>query len=861
MKNKLIIGFMSLAMAITAVATPIGENISGVFDSVSISANAEISDDFEDESVWDFDFEELDDGTAEITAYTGSATELTIPATLYGKKVTSIGDYAFYKCDSVVNITIPNGVKSIGDNTFFNCQNLKKISISDSVKSIGESAFFYCNNLAEVKLGKNITNIGDSAFFNCTSLTNITIPNSVTSIGYATFEECHNLISVTIPNSVTTIGEAAFWNCESLTNITIPNSVTNIEYGAFGGCTSLTSISIPSNATSINNDAFEYCSSLTDINVDSNNKNYSSQDGIFFNKNKTELIQYPIGNLRASYTVPNSVTNIRNNAFEHCSNLKNITISNNVKSIGESSFESCDNLTNVTIENGVTSIGDCAFMNCTNLVSITIPNSVKSIGNSAFRFCYRLKNVTIPNNGVNIGEIAFLDCLNLKNVVIPKTAKIDNCAFGYFNTVFDEQGRPTGGGGIWKDDNFPFKIQCYSGSAGEKYAIDNGFDYELLDQPTHTHKYTSKVTKQPTCTSTGVKTFSCSCGDRYTETIAKVAHKYSTSWTTDKIATCSSEGSKSHHCAVCGAKNDITVIPKIDHKYTTTVVVPTCIAKGYTEHKCSACGTSYKDNETAITSHKYSNWTTTKSATCTVTGTQERACSVCGKTETKTIAKISHSYKATVVKPTYSAQGYTLHKCSVCGANYKDNYKAKLTLANITKANLKSSANAVKMSWNKVSGATGYRVYKYNTSTKKWQTVANIKGTSYTFSKLKSGTTYKFTVRAYKTVSGKTYLSPKYKTFTSSTNPATVSFKVTGGSKKTTVKWNKVTGATGYKVYYKTSKNGKWIGLKTTNNKTTSYTKTGLKKGKTYYFTVKAYRKVGNTTYNGAFTTKSVKVK
>lgn len=180
--------------------------------------------------------------------------------------------------------------------------------------------------------------------------------------------------------------------------------------------------------------------------------------------------------------------------------------------------------------------------------------------------------------------------------------------------------------------------------------------------------------------------------------------------------------------------------------------------------------------------------------------------------------------------------------------------------ANITKVSFTTSANAVKMSWNKVSGATGYRVYKYNTSTNKWQGVANTKGMSYTFSKLKSGTTYKFTVRAYKTYDGKTYLSPKYSTFTSSTNPAAVNFTLSTSSKKATVKWNKVTGATGYKVYYKTSANDKWIGLKTTDNKTTSYTKTGLTNEKTYYFTVKAYRTVGGKTYNGAYTTKTIKV-
>lgn len=506
-----------------------------------------------------------------------------------------------------------------------------------------------------------------------------------------------------------------------------------------------------------------------------------------------------------------------------------------------------------------------------------------------------------------------------------------------------------------------------------------------------THEYSEKVTKYPTCTASGIKTYTCyMCSNSYTDTIPATGHKYSLDWTVDVQPTCKSEGSKSHHCTVCGAKKDTTVIPKSEHKYSVKITkAATCTETGLKTYTCSVCKDSYTETIPAK-GHNYCSWAITKAATCTADGIKSRKCSFCGKTESQTIAKTGHNfittvikaatctetginkiacsvcgesrtenvyakghnYSTEVVKPSYEAQGCTIHTCSVCGDSYNDNYtdqlvtsnisKVKFTTssnavtmlwdkaagvtgyrvykyntstkkwqgiantkntsytftklnsgkiysftirayteengkkylspkyttfktttnpANITKINFKSSANAVKMSWNKVSGATGYRVYRYNTSTKKWQRIANIKGTSYTFSKLKAGTTYKFTVRAYKTVSGKTYLSPKYKVFTSSTNPATVSFKVTGGSKKATVKWYKVTGATGYKVYYKTSKNGKWIGLKTTNNKTTSYTKTGLKKGKTYYFTVKAYRTVGGKTYNGSYTAKSVKVK
>ena len=184
-------------------------------------------------------------------------------------------------------------------------------------------------------------------------------------------------------------------------------------------------------------------------------------------------------------------------------------------------------------------------------------------------------------------------------------------------------------------------------------------------------------------------------------------------------------------------------------------------------------------------------------------------------------------------------------------------------LSNVTGFKTSStSTNAIKLKWNKVSGADGYIIYRYDNSKKSWVRVAKGKyNGTYTVKKLKAGTSYKFAVKAYKTVSGKEITSASYPQLTTSTNPTTVSFKLTAGTKKVSVKWSKVTGASGYKVYYKTSKNGSWKTLKTCNNKTTSYTKTKLTKGKTYYFTVKAYRKLNGKTYNGSYTTKSIKSK
>lgn len=187
-------------------------------------------------------------------------------------------------------------------------------------------------------------------------------------------------------------------------------------------------------------------------------------------------------------------------------------------------------------------------------------------------------------------------------------------------------------------------------------------------------------------------------------------------------------------------------------------------------------------------------------------------------------------------------------------------YPQASSVTKLTKVSgIKSSCSdgSVKLSWNKVSGAQGYIVYQY--IDQNWTRLDKITGTSYNVKNLASGKTYWFAVKAYKNVNGKEVSSVSYDTYKTTTKPTKVDFTLTSGSGKATLKWNNVSGATGYIVYYKTSAKGSWQKLKTT--KSTSFSKTGLSKGKTYYFTVKAYKNYNGVTYNGAYTEKSVKIK
>ena len=387
-----------------------------------------------------YTYEVSKDGTIIITGCVESTKgAITIPSEIDGKSVTSIGGKAFWGCTGLTSIIIPDSVTSIGGKAFCVCSGLTSITIPDSVTSIGYGAFDGCSGLTSITIPNSVTSIGRETFQDCSGLTSITIPNSVTSIGDDAFEDCRSLTSITIGNSVTSIGDRAFDGCSGLTSITIPNSVTSIGYLAFGGCHSLTSVTIPDSVTSIGGCAFSCCSSLTSItisnsvtsigscafgecrsltsiNVASDNNYYSSNNGILFNKKKTELIRFPSRKSQTSYTIPNSVTSIGSEAFYGCTGLTSITIPNSVTSIGDLAFYDCTGLTSITIPNSVTSIGYWTFDGCSSLTSITIPDGVTSIGDMDFGGCSGLTSITIPNSVTSIGDSAFYGCTGLKDV-------------------------------------------------------------------------------------------------------------------------------------------------------------------------------------------------------------------------------------------------------------------------------------------------------------------------------------------------------------------------------------------------------------------------------------------------------------
>ena len=290
-----------------------------------------------------------------------------------GDKVTIIEKETFQNCYSLENINLPNGLESIGYNAFSNCSKLKEINLPNGLTSLGECAFSYCKNLKEISIPKNIQRIGYNTFISCENLTKVNINNGLLSIGNDAFNGCYSIKEINLPNSITSIGmesfmncaslqnvilpqniiaieKACFANCSSLQNITIGENIEKIEVQAFAGCESLKYINIPARVKDIGTYAFYGCNKLETIKIDRNNPNYIIQDGVLYNKDKTELISI-INNRQSQFTVPDTVVTIKQGAFRGNEFFKTIYLNENIKRIENFAFADCTQLTDIYLEN------------------------------------------------------------------------------------------------------------------------------------------------------------------------------------------------------------------------------------------------------------------------------------------------------------------------------------------------------------------------------------------------------------------------------------------------------------------------------------------------------------------------------
>jgi len=354
---------------------------------------------------------------------------------------------------------------------------------------------------------------------------------------------------------------------------------------------------------------------------------------------------------------------------------------------------------------------------------------------------------------------------------------------------------------------------------------DNQFWYfcdmngNVVNPAPHTHSYGAWYDKtKPTCTSAGVQEQKCSCGATKTRETAALGHSWG-GW--------------------------------------ATATKPTCTAQGVEQRTCSRCSKAETRYITALGHNYSSEWTIDKQATCSAEGSKSKHCTRCdAKTEVTVIPKTAHSYKTTVVAPTLTAQGYTLHECTVCHYSYKDSYTSQITLPAVTGVKVKTQGStSLTLAWDKNASANGYVVEQYKGG--KWTQITKTASNavvSYTVSGLAADTTYTFRVRAYKTAAGKTIYS-EYARLAAKTRIANVgTFKgSTVSDSAVKLDWSKNDKASGYII--EQYKGGKWTALATTkNNATLTFTVKGLASATVYSFRIKSFRTVNDKTDYSEYT-------
>ncbi len=374
-------------------------SIAVVLLSIALTANAYVTiDDI---------FYNIENGEASVTygesAYYNSSRyigDITIPESIsLGNDtypVTSIGNYAFYQCDRLTSVSLPNSIKDIQDYAFTACVALTGIEIPNSVSSIGNYAFYRCNGINSLDIPKSVASIGNDAFSECKGLIEISIdPHSNLYIGADAFQYCSNLKYVkttdiakwcgirfetkkpdrTLPslgsNPCDNTYATLYLGTKKITSLEIPDGITEIKDCAFIGCNDITSVTLPSSVKSIGKYAFYGCS-------------------------------------LSSITIPNSVKSIGEGVFQCCSITDLDFWPKAVTIIPKEAFSYCYKLTSLCIPEGVTAVGAEAFSGCSNLTDLTVPTTLESLGLNVFKGCTSLSTVTW--NAVSCNNfISYLD--------------------------------------------------------------------------------------------------------------------------------------------------------------------------------------------------------------------------------------------------------------------------------------------------------------------------------------------------------------------------------------------------------------------------------------------------------------------
>ena len=809
---------------------------------------------------------------------------------IFENGTTEISSHLFEKCTGLEEINIPDSVTEIEDSAFSGCVNLSKVNIPDTVTIIGEYAFDSCTNLTNVTLSKNLEHMEGRAFGNCEKITKIEIPKSLEWCGstlydYGPFGDCTGLKTVIFENGTTKILGHLFEKCTGLEEINIPNTVTVIENSAFSGCTKLEQVNFSNKLTKIESYGFYGCTSLKKITLpDSIN---SIENNIF--QNCTSLIEVHLSNILKEIPVssfegckklttinfPSTLTTIGDSAFYGCESLPEAILPSGVEKIESNAFKNCKSLKKAVVPDTVSSIGSSAFYGCEALTDITLGSKLKKIDNQTFYGCAALPSIMIPYNVTTIGDSAFVNCTKLTQITVPRnTTSIASNAFSY-----------------------PKKMTMYGPSDcyAQTYASGKGIKY--VTQDIHATSVSLDSTEKT--------------AERYddfqlTATIAPLNFTDAVVWTSsnEEVATVSDTG----YVEICGVGTAVITVTAGNVKAACKITVPQLIdwiefdedeielKAGQTYQLKPYISPSdatnkklkYTSSDTKVAEVSASGLVTAKSegeakiraaatdgsdeyAVCYVTVTGKAK--VTGITLDRTSAEVKRGEKLTLnvtVSPSYASNKKVVWKSAntkiaTVDANGSVTAKApgrtKITVTSVENSSYQASCTVT----------VPYKItYKLNrgknnasnpsTYYGKKVTLKNPSRKGYAFAGWYTDAKFKKKITSISSSAKSDYILYAKWTKVKVAKASLTSAK-NSKSKQILLKYKKVSGAKGYEISYSTDKKFKKAVTKK-NTAKTSYTISKLKKGKTYYVRIRAYKvdSTGKKVYGKYSSVKKVKI-
>ena len=658
-----------------------------------------------------------------------------------GKGITVITNGMFYNCKNLESLTIPEQIERFydrysytgnsSDKPFEGCVNLKNIYFK--AKDISLVRYLSLPSLTNIVIGSTVESLPDRAFSGYKYLENVTFENGLLVLPNECFKNCTGLKSITLPDSMMSVGKSAFENCYNIKSVTFSENLNTIADSAFKGCSSIENLSFNKNLRGIGNNAFEECSSVK--NVTFNDSLNTIGESAFANCSSVEKVD-----------LPESVSSVGKDAFEGCKAIKNITLSSKLNYVNDGVFSGCSSLESVDLPDNISEIGANSFADCTNLKNIRFGKNLIHIDSYAFSGCSSLKSIEFPAGLQYIWSKAFIDCTNLSSVKLNSGLKqISDYAF--YNCLNLKKVR------IPSSDTYLCDYSLgYYGKNDNNYKIP---DFIIVGDIN-------------------------SCAQRYANNNAFKFEEYKVNLSTPQITSLKN--------TTGGVKLQWN---KVNGAY------------GYRLYYRPASGGWKRFKDTTATSFTDSSVVPNKTETYTIRCLDKDGNTISG----------------------FNSNGWSIKYVPVAP----------------TISKLENTSSGIKLTWNKIAGVYGYRIYQKTYTG--WKRIKDTTATSFTDSAVSANQTKTYTIRCIdkngKTVSG--FNSKGWsKKYTESTPSISKLENTSGGIK---LSWNKVTGAYGYRLYRKTSSG--WKRIKDTT--ATTYTDSAVKSGRTETYTIRCIDKNGKT--------------